>query len=180
MNFSFKNKITHRGGFTLIELLVVVAIISLLSSVVLASLNSARAKARDARRMSDLREFEKAIQLYADDHDGKYPLNVDPNLTWWVGTTPGCYGNSSGAVVAQGLVPYYISQLPQDPKPMGGNCYLYASDNGDNYKFLIYGTVETFNPQANNHPLRDQQGTCSPSGTGRNNSFAVNSPCGYW
>ncbi|MFZ3011486.1 MAG: type II secretion system protein [Minisyncoccia bacterium] len=51
-------------GFTLIELLVVVAIISLLSSVVFASLNSAREKARDARRKVDLKQIQTALELY--------------------------------------------------------------------------------------------------------------------
>ena len=60
-------------GFTLIELLVVISIISLLSSVVLASLNTAREKAQDARRQADLQQMQIALELYFDDN-GTYPL----------------------------------------------------------------------------------------------------------
>ena len=59
-------------GFTLIELLVVVAIIGVLASVVMSSLNSAREKAQNARTVSVLRELHKAITLYEIDH-GSYP-----------------------------------------------------------------------------------------------------------
>ncbi len=48
-------------GFTLIELLVVIAIIGLLASIILASLNTAQQKGRDARRVSDLQEIGQAI-----------------------------------------------------------------------------------------------------------------------
>ena len=53
-------------GFTLIELLVVIAIIGVLSSVVLASLNSARSKSRDARRVADIKQLQVALELYFD------------------------------------------------------------------------------------------------------------------
>jgi len=53
-------------GFTLIELLVVIAIIGILASIVLVSLTSARAKGRDARRVSELKEISKLIALNAD------------------------------------------------------------------------------------------------------------------
>ncbi len=48
-------------GFTLIELLVVIAIIGLLASIILASLNTAQQKGRDARRVSDLQEIGQAM-----------------------------------------------------------------------------------------------------------------------
>lgn len=62
MNFS-KN---FKSGFTLIELLVVVAIIGILASVVLASLNSARTKGSDAAIKSALANARAQAELYYD------------------------------------------------------------------------------------------------------------------
>ncbi len=64
-------------GFTLIELLVVIAIIGLLSSVVLATLVSARVKARDAKRSADIKNIHSALQLYQDRY-GCIPTTTGP------------------------------------------------------------------------------------------------------
>lgn len=68
-----KNK---NRGFTLIELLVVVAIIGILSSVVLSSLNGARSKARDAKRVADLKQIQLALEMYYDSNGSVYPSSL--------------------------------------------------------------------------------------------------------
>jgi prepilin-type N-terminal cleavage/methylation domain-containing protein len=67
-------------GFTLIELLVVIAIIGILSSVVLASLNNAREKSRDARRISDVKQIQLALEL-AFGTDNAYPATIADLVT---------------------------------------------------------------------------------------------------
>jgi prepilin-type N-terminal cleavage/methylation domain-containing protein len=99
-------------GFTLIELLVVISIIGLLSSVVLSSLNSARAKARDAKRLSDLNQIRTALILYAADHDGNYPTNYGSSNAWPAG-------------LSADLAPY-LSPLPVDPLPYAASNNYYA------------------------------------------------------
>lgn len=74
----FRKKYTSAAGFTLVELLVVISIISLLSSVVFASVNSARAKARWARMMADFREMSTAAEFLLN-NEGFYPCDVPPN-----------------------------------------------------------------------------------------------------
>ncbi len=105
-----------KRGFTLIELLVVIAIIGLLSSVVLASLSTARAKARNARRVSDVQEIRKALQLYALDHNGDYPSTSGSLVCLGLSASESCWGSAKGnAGVNTALAPY-MSSIPLDPQ----------------------------------------------------------------
>lgn len=65
-----------KKGFTLIELLVVIAIIGILSSVVLASLNSARNKGADAAIKSGLANMRAQAELYYDSNSGYAGANT--------------------------------------------------------------------------------------------------------
>ena len=73
MNIQIFRKNTH--GFTLIELLVVIAIIGMLSAVVIASVSGARAKGFDARRLTDIKQLQLALDLY-NETNGHYPPSL--------------------------------------------------------------------------------------------------------
>lgn len=94
-------------GFTLIELMVVIAIIGVLASIVMVSLATARAKGRDARRVSDMKNIQLALEQYYNDNL-KYPSTL--------GT----------------LAPNYINNIPTDPSGSSyknsGNYYYVAAN----------------------------------------------------
>ena len=114
------------SGFTLIELLVVIAIIGLLSSIVLASLNTARARGRDARRVADMHSVVQALELYANDNKGRYPANPTSDFTGACGGQWSCVGDLTILVTNK-----YIPSLPADPIYANtASNYRYCQDNG--------------------------------------------------
>lgn len=130
------NKRTETNkGFTLIELLVVIAIIAILTGIILASLAGAKAKARDAQRISDLGQIQLALSLYYD-RCGYYPTNV--------------YSNQSCST-SNGTVSFsnFLSQVPVDPSTSGNYDYAYASGsqvNGGNPVDYVLHSVLEYNP----------------------------------
>ncbi len=64
------------SGFTLIELLVVIAIIGLLSTIIAAPIQNARKKARDAKKIAELKGMQLALEQYAESNSGAYPFTL--------------------------------------------------------------------------------------------------------
>ena len=124
---------SKKTGFTLIELLVVISIIGLLSSIVLASLNTARAKARDAKRKEDLHQIQLALEMYYS-ANGQYPTDIS-----WCDSSTGinaasCIGTVSSTWVTGGLQDIQakglISQMPVDPLNDASHYYYYEPVSG--------------------------------------------------
>lgn len=100
-----------RRGFTLIELLVVIAIIGLLASIILASLNTAQQKGRDAKRLADIQDIQNALELY------EATCRNYPNSLTQSGTGFDC---PTGVNITT-----FISPVPTDPR--SGQSYLYTA-----------------------------------------------------
>jgi prepilin-type N-terminal cleavage/methylation domain-containing protein len=141
----------NKKGFTLIELLVVISIIGVLSSVVLASLNTARAKARDAKRKQDMRTISTALQLYYDKF-GTMPINQTP-CCGYPDTSP----NFLQELVTSGFLP----SVPKSPNP--SYPYRYYNYGAGSAAGAIIVTELESEPISTGYP-----GTCRPFAAGTN------------
>lgn len=106
-------------AFTLIELLVVIAIIGLLSALLFPNYMSARERARDSQRKSDLKQIQNALEMYKLDQSlPSYPSNLpDPGQCW--NQDGGVSSCSSSDVI-------YLKTMPADPS---GSEYTYQYDS---------------------------------------------------
>ena len=142
-------KIKFFKGFTIVELLVTFVVIAIIFSFVFVEIQPARAKTRDARRISDLNTLKASLQLYYMDK-GVYPIS--PTSTGWCSleTFPGVEDCAQFVInFTENLKPY-LDQMPKDPlypKEENGKkySYLYRSLSfGLEYK--IHADLETKEP----------------------------------
>jgi prepilin-type N-terminal cleavage/methylation domain-containing protein len=191
---SSKALVRQSGGFTIIELLFVIAIIAILAMIILTSLSSARVKARDGQRLTDMDTMQGAIDQYYRDN-GHYPVTTcsgnvpypyvsydDPNYVNNV--TCAASGGSGTKTLAATLAPYLSASL-KDPRNPGGDAgYLYTSNDGTSYCILMLGSPENLNnfPTKNIPSTRctawDSNGKCTAGPTGYQNAiyFGTYSP----
>lgn len=158
-------------GFTLIELLVVIAIIAILSAIVMTNFFTAKSRARDGKRISDLSQIQLALEQIFDKCN-VYPADItNSSATVCTGT------DTNGSPINLSL-DYFISVVPKDP-------------NGSNYEYFVTNSapyidyVLKANLENNNNVLQDDvegtpaginiTGTCDdgPSGTPSTYKYCV-------
>lgn len=96
--------VIKQKGFSLIELLVVVSIIGILIAVAVVSFSTMQKKARDSRRINDMKAIQVAFEQYFQDNSSVYPSSCTVSTTYLQsgmpvdpkGTEPYIYG--TGAV----------------------------------------------------------------------------------
>ena len=148
------------AGFTLVELLVVIAIIGVLATIAVTGLSGARQKARDTKRIADVRQIFISLELHNNDYNG-YPVELSPVTLGQGDYSALCESGfkdecDSDEIVFQGLV-------PSAPTPVDGSCstgdndYSYETPGGGEFviTFCLGGSVGDF--AAGTH-------TASPSG----------------
>ncbi len=135
-------------GFTLIELLVVIAIIGILATIVLVSLNSARTKARDTRRLSDMQQMSLAMEMYYDQNGSSY-----------YDAASAAFSSYTSALQTAGL----IGASPQDPTNSGAN--VYTALDGSTSQYCFYAPLEA---ESGHYSVASQAGAgkrnASPTG----------------
>jgi len=121
-------------GFTLIELLVVVAIIAVLAAISVVALNNARARARDAKRLADIKQIQTALELYFLDND-TYP----DYGTGYTSIEGKCLSSATNGFSDTCGDTVYMAKVPAAPTPADGSCdatsnsYYYSYVNAKKY-----------------------------------------------
>lgn len=142
-----------KKAFTLIELLSVVAIIGILAGILFVSIGQMPLKkARDAKRLNDMKAMQGALARYALDNNGNYPIN----------RTPCCgYPDTNADFLKELVDGGYLPQKPQGPP--GGGYWYYDYGGGNSIGAILVTTLESDPPSTTGRPE-----SCRPWASGAN------------
>lgn len=151
-NLPYRNN-SKNSAFTLIELLIVVAILGALASMVMLTFRGSQASARDARRQSDLKQYQNALEVYANRSNSLYPVQ------------------SGGANISTAMCgTLNLSTCPDDP--LAANPYRYQSDAGGT-AYVLWARLER--PNASGNP--EFFILCSNGNAGKSETAPTSSAC---
>lgn len=126
-------------GFTLVELLVVVAIIGLLAGIAVVSVNSVRVKARDAKRIADVKQIQNALELYNNTKGGAYPPASGEIILAGKVISSGDTNKPGGITDDAGKAgEIYINVIPDDPTEGRDYKYLKCAANATDTRCETY------------------------------------------
>ncbi len=157
---------THPRGFTLIELLVVIAIIGLLSSVVLASLNTARGKAKDAAIKEAVHQLSTVMALNYDDYGSYCQLSS----SW----------SSRDGVCGTGLSGTYATKATAICKDITGNAAENNWGSPGDYKMYINSAPGCTTSYSIMVQLNNGNWYCSGSGGAKGEYPTYDNQPGCW
>ncbi|HET8884474.1 MAG TPA: prepilin-type N-terminal cleavage/methylation domain-containing protein [Candidatus Saccharimonadales bacterium] len=156
--------IKSKSGFTIVELSIVIIVIGILAMITAAAYGSTQAKARDAKRMSDLAKIAEAIQLhrikYGNDVQTGSGCGSGGNGNGWFNYAGGTYPNSTlSCLIATGYLDATFidpsgcttngnnssgSELPNPSCDQVGYTYMkYSCMSGGEYITHVYARLET-------------------------------------
>lgn len=141
-----KVKCKKTVGFTLLEILVVIAIIALLIAIALPNYISARARARDSKRIQELQQVKTALRLYFNDY-GTYPAQAASGVMTLSGMracgpagTTSCTNNFAACSAdfsaggADGCQTIYMKKFPSYT---GQTIFYYQISSGTDFRVLV-------------------------------------------
>lgn len=142
----------NKKGFTLVEILVVVGIVGLLGVLATITLQSARVRARDAKRLSDVVKTQMALELYFNDNNS-YPIVADATALGQSATA--CLSSAGWASSCDATSEsVYLARIPATPAT-GLKEIVQCSGVEDTYCYVgnasayrIQFELETDNPEA--------------------------------
>ncbi len=147
-------------AFSLIELLVVIAIIGILSSIVMASLSSARLRSRDSRRVADMKQVQIGLELYYDEF-GSYP-RCDNQAN-----ARECFGDMTVELNSKGYIP---SKDVKDPLLGASYSYVPLAISSSGTKCKSYHLGAVLEGVSGNTGVLADDSDAAPGGAGCNTS----------